>query len=666
MKLVCCVSLALLVVRPAISLAAPIHEWHTFAGSSSPDVAHGIGVDTDGSVYVVGTSEASWGTPLHPHSGGLDIVIMKFNNAGTLKWHTFYGSSGEDHGYGLVVDPGKSTLYVVGRSQSAWGSNPISAHAGGGHNDIAILKLDTTGGLVWHTFHGSWNNDYGVAIALDANGDVYVAGQSMSPWGSPVSPHGDFGFHTAVLKLDAAGALKWLTFAGKTSSDERPSALTVDGSGNVFVVGTSHSGWGSPVNPHTGFLDLFVFKLNSKGERQWNTFHGSPADDEGHSIALDSKGNIHVVGASRNSWGAPLNPHSGENLWDIVVLKLDAAGKRTWHTFLGAAAGSEFGRGIAVAPNDDLYITGSTGGSWGKPGNAYNQYADVFVAKLDTAGALAWNEFYGSAADGEYTRGIVVDASKNLYLAGASGSWGTPVNPASGGGDLLVMKLVDKDPTKANVVTVSKAGTGGGGVTSSPSGIACGATCTATFFDAPTVTLHAQPEAGSVFVGWSGGTGPAASCTGTGSCTFSLTANASVTATFDATSGKPTITVQRAGAGSGSVTSSPSGIDCGATCAASFAAGTTVTLSATPAAGSVFAGWSGGTGPAASCAGTGSCVVGLTAAAQVTATFNPAGGPATPADDGGGCLIARGAAPPLPLPLLLALSLAALLLIRRR
>ena len=156
-------------------------------------------------------------------------------------------------------------------------------------------------------------------------------------------------------------------------------------------------------------------------------------------------------------------------------------------------------------------------------------------------------------------------------------------------------------------LTVSKAGTGVGLVTSNPAGINCGATCSASYTSGTVVTLTAAPTAPSVFAGWSG------ACTGTGSCVVTVDAAKSVTATFNL----PTfaLTVSKAGTGVGLVTSNPAGINCGATCSASYTSGTVVTLTATPTAPSVFAGWSG------ACTGTGSCVVTVDAAKSVTATF---------------------------------------------
>src|SRR5205823_4903352 len=142
-----------------------------------------------------------------------------------------------------------------------------------------------------------------------------------------------------------------------------------------------------------------------------------------------------------------------------------------------------------------------------------------------------------------------------------------------------------------------------GTVTSTPAGITCGTSCAGSYASGTAVTLTAAPAAGSVFTGWSGG------CTGTGSCMVTLTSATTVTATVDLQSF--TLAISKAGAGSGTVTSMPTGITCGTDCS-SYASGTAVTLTATPAADAIFTGWSGG-----GCTGTGACTVTLTNATTV-------------------------------------------------
>ena len=188
--------------------------------------------------------------------------------------------------------------------------------------------------------------------------------------------------------------------------------------------------------------------------------------------------------------------------------------------------------------------------------------------------------------------------------------------------DKSVTAVFDLEPTPEFTLTVEPEGTGSGTVTSSPTGINCGATCEAEFPEGETVTLTASPSIGSEFVGWEGCEAePSAT-----ECEVTIEEDTAVTATFDL---EPTsefaLTVALAGSGSGTVTSSPGSINCGVVCSDAFATGTEVTLTATPASGSTFAGWSG------SCTGTGTCKVTMSQARSVTATFEKVSTPPPPA-----------------------------------
>ena len=158
-------------------------------------------------------------------------------------------------------------------------------------------------------------------------------------------------------------------------------------------------------------------------------------------------------------------------------------------------------------------------------------------------------------------------------------------------------------------LSVVRGGAGSGTVTSAPAGIACGSSCSGSYPSGTAVTLTASPNAGSTFAGWSGG------CSGTGTCAISVTAPTSVMASFAVS--LVTATVSKAGSGGGTVATAPAGISCGATCSGNFPKGAEVTFTASPVAGSIFTGWSGG-----GCSGTGACTVTMTAAANITATFN--------------------------------------------
>jgi hypothetical protein len=165
-------------------------------------------------------------------------------------------------------------------------------------------------------------------------------------------------------------------------------------------------------------------------------------------------------------------------------------------------------------------------------------------------------------------------------------------------------------------VTVGKSGTGTGTVTSSPTGINCGASCSMAVTPGTLVTLTATPAAGSVFSGWSG-----AGCTGTGPCSFATNSSAAVTATFSPApvttppSVPPTtyaLVVAKSGPG---VVTAP-GISCGSDCSDAYAANTSVTLTATPNNGTAVVSWGG------ACAGTAAtCTVAMDSAKSVSVTF---------------------------------------------
>lgn len=157
-------------------------------------------------------------------------------------------------------------------------------------------------------------------------------------------------------------------------------------------------------------------------------------------------------------------------------------------------------------------------------------------------------------------------------------------------------------------LAVSKVGAGT--VTSVPSGIDCGRSCSASFRDGARVTLNAAAARNGVFAGWTG-----AGCTGTGPCTVTLRRDTTIEARFEEQAQSQALTVETSGDG-GTVTSEPSGIDCGRSCKASFAKGTSIVLTAAVPADVVFVGWRG-----AACKGTGTCTVRMDEDRSVTAVF---------------------------------------------
>jgi hypothetical protein len=217
----------------------------------------------------------------------------------------------------------------------------------------------------------------------------------------------------------------------------------------------------------------------------------------------------------------------------------------------------------------------------------------------------------GAQCSASFDAGTTVSLTASADVGSQFAGWGGDCSGTSA--TVQVTMTTDKTCTatfvRQHTLTVAKAGTGSGTVTSNPAGINCGTTCSATYDEGTLVTLSASPDSNSTFTGWSG-----AGCSGTGTCQVTMDAAKSVTATF--TKIQFSVTINKSGTGTGTVTSNPAGINCGTTCTASFDAGTLLTLTAVPASGSTFGGWSG------PCSGTGSCQFTVNANTTVGATFN--------------------------------------------
>ncbi|MFC2161966.1 SBBP repeat-containing protein, partial [Acidobacteriota bacterium] len=405
-------------------------QWNTFMGSSKDEEGgFNIAVDTSGNVYVVGYGLATWGTaPVNPFMLGAegdlnayDVFAVKLNSSGVLQWNTFMGSVTYDRGTGIAVDA-SGNVYVTGYSDATWGT-PLNAHAGG--EEIFVTKLNSVGTLVWNTFLGSAYYDRSYGIALDSSGNVYLSGRSDSTWGTPVSAHAG-SWDIFAAKVNSSGVLQWNTFMGSGNNDYS-FGIAVDPGGNVHLTGRSSSTWGTPVNAFAGGLDVFAAKLNSSGALVWNTFLGSTSDDRGYGITLDTGGNVYLAGYSNATWGIPKNDHSG-NL-DAFGARLNSSGALEWNSFLGTP-GNDYGYGVAVDSSGYIYVSGYSSGTWGSPINAFVSDRDAFAAKIDPNkdltvtspnGSESW--LVGSAQNITWTTLGTVGSIKIEYSTDHGATW---------------------------------------------------------------------------------------------------------------------------------------------------------------------------------------------------------------------------------------------------
>jgi uncharacterized protein YhjY with autotransporter beta-barrel domain len=200
--------------------------------------------------------------------------------------------------------------------------------------------------------------------------------------------------------------------------------------------------------------------------------------------------------------------------------------------------------------------------------------------------------------------------------AGCSGTSPCTINMAANRNVTAVFDTLTIPPEQDATLTVATNGSGSGSVQSRDQGIVCPEDCSETYPLNTVVTLSATADANSLFSGWQGG-----GCSGTGSCTVTLSQSLTVTATFDVpATPQADLNVTIDGSGSGTVQSDDESINCPDGCSQSYDVGTVVTLTATALGDSIFAGWEGG-----GCSGTGSCAVTMAGNRNVSALFQTDG-----------------------------------------
>jgi hypothetical protein len=283
-------------------------------------------------------SDSSWTgpsgeAPLHGHSEGYDLLVLKLDPEGAYEWHTFYGAVYNQSAYSLAVD-GSGNIYVTGSSYSSWTgpSGEVPLHAHSGERDFYILKLDSDGAYAWHTFYGCVATDWGSSLAVDGSGNIYVTGWSNLLWTGPSGeeplyiPPGDYYIY--ILKLDPDGEYAWHTFSNDDGTAVFPT-IGLDGCGEIYLTGMSNSSWTgpdgeSPLHAHSGDRDFYILKLGPDAAYEWHTFYGSDLGDTGGPPIVDGNGNVYVAGCSSYSWTGPSGEpplHEHSDYPDIFVLK---------------------------------------------------------------------------------------------------------------------------------------------------------------------------------------------------------------------------------------------------------------------------------------------------------------------------------------------------------
>lgn len=288
-------------------------EWLWTAGSIDSDGVNAIAATPDGG-WVIGGSftdaleiTTGAGKQYMKSKGGTDALLLKLAPGGDTEWVKQFGGRYNDTLLHVAVDA-NSNVFVQGvfvDTGDFGGKEPLKA-GGGSDNDVVLAKYDTNGDHVWSQRFGNAFNDVAGGLAIDASGQVTIAG-SFENKGSISFGEGDQ--HTSLGEADVYvarfgndGKLQWAKSFGGERVDVA-NDVAVDAAGNAVVTGWFEGlvdfGKGAIQTKGGNNKDAFVFKLDTSGATVWVKTFGDKDHDQGRAIAIDSKGDIVVSGLYR-------------------------------------------------------------------------------------------------------------------------------------------------------------------------------------------------------------------------------------------------------------------------------------------------------------------------------------------------------------------------------
>jgi len=375
------------------------------------------------------------------------------------KWAVSVDSTGNDLGSSVAVDAsgnvyvtgfyggGESTIYNPDNVSSG-----LTLRATSGGVAAFVVKYNSSGTAQWAVSVDGTNSDEGRSVAVDASGNVYLAGQYGTGVATIYNANNvssgltlratSGGIAAFVVKYNASGAAQWAVSVDGTGS-EAGSSIAVDASNNVYLSGYYGSGAATIYNANNASSGLtlrtatiwaaFVVKYNSSGIAQWAVSVDGAGYEVGNGVAVDASGNVYLAGQyggfyglaatiyNANNVSSGLTLRASNNFTAGYVVKYNASGAAQWAV---SVDGNVDGYGVAVDTNGNVYLCGHHKSGSATFYNANNVSSGLsvvtgtaFVVKYNGSGAAQW---VGSA-DGS-GRGVAVNSSGNVvFLTGAYG-----------------------------------------------------------------------------------------------------------------------------------------------------------------------------------------------------------------------------------------------------
>jgi uncharacterized delta-60 repeat protein len=340
-------------------------------GGEQSDVADGVASAADGSSYVAGLTDSFTTDPFGIPSP--KIFVVKFAPDGSVSWQRIWnGTTIRGLGRPDVAVSADGSVYVTG----------VTADNG---NDAVLLKFDSNGTLLWERTWGGVASDEGLAVATAPDGSAYIAGTATS--------FGPSSSGLFVVKFDSAGNLVWQ----RISDGANGNAVAVGPDGSVYAAGTT------PRPGEIGNFDIVVLKITATGSLVWQrTYSAGDVVDPRGRMAAGPDGSIVMVGAIQTT-----SQHAADIA--ALIVKLTSDGALVFDKQFDGRV-SETGEGVAIAPDNTIYVAGTT-----TTFGAGDQ--DAFVLHVQSTGKKILDALTWGGAGFETGAGVAVNGGTLMLAA---------------------------------------------------------------------------------------------------------------------------------------------------------------------------------------------------------------------------------------------------------
>jgi hypothetical protein len=397
-------------------------SWVSSFGGAKVDTARRLVAGADGSVYVSGDFDeaATFGALGEKQAAGKsDAFVAKMDANGAFVWVTTVGGKNEERGDAVAVDD-KGNVALAGLYSDVVSAGGLQGKAEGS-DDMFVIATDAKGEVQWLWDTGGLASDAATAVAAAGDGGWVVAasfGQEVEFGSTKLKSRGNED--AALVKLTGGGEVAWVTHIGGDYPDEI-THLDVDLAGNIYALGHFKGTLkvGDNEMKSAGDDDLYIAKFDPVGNPLWSTRIGNAFQERGGGLSVDGAGNIAVVGSFDKDLDFLGTPVLSKGESDAFVARIAPDGKLLWvKTFGAERADSAFGVDTDAAGNVVVAGGFETNIDLGGGKMKTAGYMDGYFLKLDAKGAHVWSQRWG-AKDQDVGIAVAVAADGSVFASGA-------------------------------------------------------------------------------------------------------------------------------------------------------------------------------------------------------------------------------------------------------